>query len=246
MAVPIALIATNIRVAISEQGVYDYSVREYNAAEVAGIPESELLRANLEVQEYLTADQAGELAIRVRDDRGITVPLFNARETAHMVDVRELVQMMFIVQIASVLAVLALAVVIATWSPRALAKAALCGAVLTGALLTTLGIVAASGFNSAWTEFHVVAFSNDFWQLNPERDHLIQMYPEEFWFEITALIVTATLVEAALIGGVASGYLLLSRPRPVGLKAFPVPEVAGPAGHSRPKLTAAKPRHYFR
>jgi integral membrane protein (TIGR01906 family) len=182
----------------------------------------------------------------VRDDRGDTVSLFSARETAHMVDVRNLVQMTFTVQIATVLAILALAVVIVIWSPRALATAALCGAVLTGALLGATGIIAASGFDSAWTEFHVVAFNNDFWQLDPSRDHLIQMYPEAFWLDITALIVTATLLEAALIGGAATGYLLLSRPRPVALKAFLAPEVAGPAGHSRPKLTAVKPRHYFR
>ena len=134
-AIPIALIATNIRVAISEQDVYDYSVREYNAAEVSGIPESELLRANGEIKEYLTAEQAGELAIKVRNDRGATVPLFSARETAHMADVRDLVQMLFTVQLVSVLAVLTLAVMIVIWSPRALATAALCGALLTGGLL---------------------------------------------------------------------------------------------------------------
>ena len=163
-----------------------------------------------------------------------------------MADVRDLVQMLFTVQIASVLAVLTLAVMIVIWSPRALATAALCGALLTGGLLGTAGVVAASGFDSAWTEFHVVAFSNDLWQLDPSRDHLIQMYPEAFWMEITTLIVTATLLEAALIGGAATGYLLLSRPQHVPLRP-PLPaEVAGPAGHSRPKLTAPNPRHYFR
>ena len=69
-AIPIALIATNIRIAISEQSVYDYSVREYNAAEVSDIPESELLRANGEIKEYLAAEHAAELAIKVRNDRG--------------------------------------------------------------------------------------------------------------------------------------------------------------------------------
>ncbi|MGH2405726.1 MAG: TIGR01906 family membrane protein [bacterium] len=247
VAIPIALIATNIRVAISEQNVYDYSVREYGAAEVSGIPESELLRANGEIREYLTAEQAAELLIRVRNERGASVGLFSARETAHMADVRDLVQMLFTVQTVSVLAVLTLAVImIAISSPRAVATAALCGALLTGALLGIAGIIAASGFDSAWTEFHLVAFSNDLWQLDPTRDHLIQMFPEAFWMAITTLVVTATLLEAALIGGASAVYLLLSRPQTVPLRALPAPEVAGPAGHSRPKLTAPKPRHYFR
>ena len=245
-AIPIALIATNIRVAISEQDVYDYSVREYNSAEVSGIPESELVRANGEIKEYLTSEQTRELAVKVRNDRGATVPLFSARETAHMADVRDLVQLLFAVQIVSVVAVLTLAVMIVIWSPRALAMAALCGVLLTGGLLGTAGAVAASGFDSAWTEFHVFAFSNDLWQLDPSRDHLIQMYPEAFWLEITTLIVTATLLEAVLIGGAAAGYLLVSRPQSAPLRALTAPEVAGAAGHSRPKLTAPNPRHYFR
>lgn len=195
----------------------------------------------------MTTGDAGELAIKVRNERGSIVPLFSARETAHMADVRDLVQTLFAVQIASVVAALTLAVMmIVIWSPRALATAALCGVLLTGGLLGTAGAVAASGFDSAWTEFHVVAFSNDLWQLDPARDHLIQMFPEVFWLEITTLIVTATLLEAVLIGGAAVGYLLLSRRQDVPLRTLPALEVAGPAGHSSPKLTAPKPRHYFR
>ena len=214
---------------------------------MSGIPESELIRANGEIKEYLTAERAEELAIQVRNERGTAVTLFGARETAHMADVRDLVQLLFTVQIASLLAVLTLAVMmIAICSPRASAMSALCGALLTGGLLGAAGVVAASGFDSAWTEFHVVAFSNDLWQLDPTRDHLIQMFPQAFWMEITTLIVTATLLEAALIGGAATGYLLLSRPQHVPFRALPAPEVAGPAGHSRPTLATPNPRHYFR
>jgi integral membrane protein (TIGR01906 family) len=247
-AIPVALISTNVRVAISEQKVYDYSVREYGAAEASGIPEFELIRANGEIKRYLTHESTGDLAIEVTNERGATVPLFSARETAHMADVRDLVQSMFILQIAAVLTVLTLAVmVIVMWPARVLATAALCGAILSGVLLGTAGIVAASGFDSAWTEFHVIAFTNDLWQLDPSRDHLIQMFPEAFWRGVTALIVAATLVEVLIMASASAAYLVISsRPEYVPLGALPVPEIAGPAGHSRPKLAATKPRHIFR
>jgi len=247
-AIPVALITTNVRVAISEQRVYDYSVREYGAAEPSGIPESELIRANGEIKKYLTHENTGGLAIEVTNERGATVPLFSARETAHMADVRELVQSLFVLQIAAVLTVLTLAVMmIVMWPARVLATAALCGAILSGVLLGTAGVVAASGFDSAWTEFHVIAFTNDLWQLDPSRDHLIQMFPETFWRDVTALIVVATLLEALIMGAASAAYLLISsRPEYVPLGALPSPEVAGPAGHSRPKLAATKPRHIFR
>jgi integral membrane protein (TIGR01906 family) len=248
-AIPLALITTNVRVAISEQRIYDYSVREYGASDVSGIPESELIRSNGEIKRYLTHENTGDLVIEVINERGATVvPLFSARETAHMADVRDLVQWVFVLQIAAVLTVLTLAVVmIVMWPVRVLATAALCGAILTGVLLGTAGIVAASGFDSAWTEFHVIAFTNDLWQLDPSRDHLIQMFPEAFWRDVTALIVAATLVEALIMASASAAYLVISsRPEYVPLGAFPAPEIAGRVGQSRSKLAAAKPRHIFR
>jgi integral membrane protein (TIGR01906 family) len=247
LAVPVALITTNIRVAVSEQGVYDYSVRNYGASEASGIPQAELLRANGEIRDYLTADNAGPLAIRVRNNTGIGGPLFNARETAHMADVRDLVQVTFAVQLGSVLLVLALAVVmLMMWPPRALAMAVLCGALLTGGLVGAAGLVVASGFDSAWTEFHVFAFSNDLWQLDPQSDHLIQMFPEAFWQKITTLIVAATLLEALLMTGASAAYLLISRSQDVERIPLPTPALAGPEGHARPKLPTPNPRHYYR
>jgi hypothetical protein len=53
LAIPLALITTNIRVAISEKPVYDYAVRHDGAEEASGIPESELLRANGQIHDYL-------------------------------------------------------------------------------------------------------------------------------------------------------------------------------------------------
>ncbi len=247
LAIPVALITTNIRIAVSEQRVYDYSVRNHGAAVASGIPEAELLRANGEIKHFLTSEDPGPLAIKVRNSPGVSGPLFSAKETAHMADVRDLVQALFQVQIIALAAVLTLAVMmLVIWPPRALAMAALCGALLTGGILGAAAVVAASGFDSAWSQFHVLAFSNDFWQLDPNTDHLIQMFPETFWQEITTLIVLATLLEALLILGTAATYLLLSRPRELERLALPAPEVAGAAGHSRPKLAPPSPRHYFR
>src|SRR5438093_603825 len=209
LAIPIALIATNIRVAVSEQRVYNYSVKTYDAASRSGIPESELLRANSEIHGYLTAQDPSALAINVTNSRGVSGPLFTAKETAHMADVRDLVQMLFTLQVLSAAVVLTLGTILLVLGPpRVLASAALCGALLTGGILALAGIAITSGFDSAWTEFHVVAFSNDFWALDPSRDHLIQMYPEAFWQDVTALIVFATLLEALLVAALASAYVV--------------------------------------
>ena len=233
--VPVVLITTTIRVAVSEQSVYDYSVKRYDAHLVSEIPEEELLRANGEIHQYLTGDYAGPLSIPVQHKDGSTGPLFNARETAHMADVRDLVRGMFAVQIAALAAVLALAVVmLVVWPPRALAAAGLYGSVLTGGILAMGGFLVLTGFDAAWSQFHVIAFANDFWELNPNRDHLIQMFPQAFWERATVAVGGAIVFEAVLIGSAAWLYLHLTRAQPESdLPVKPEPGLAGPAGHAR-------------
>lgn len=244
LAIPVALITTTIRVAISEQALYDYSVREYDAERISGIPESELIRANGLIRGYLTDSDPGPLSPQVQNVAGETVPLFNAKETVHMADVRNLVQLMFTVQVIAVGLVLGLAaLMIILWPARVLAVALLFGSLITGAILGAVGIFAMMGFDSAWTDFHEVAFTNDFWSLNPRTDHLIQMYPEEFWFEATTLIWIGIMVQTFTIAAFSSAYLFVTRER-VNTDAKPPLELPGRAGHAR--LSPPEPRHFVR
>jgi len=247
LADPVALIATNIRIAVSEQRVYDYAVSTYDAAAVSGIPESELLRANRQIHRYLTIQDPPPLAIDVTNRPGVSGPLFTAKETAHMADVQNLVQTLFTVQVISAASTLTLAVLLLVFAgPRALAIAALGGALLTGGVLALAGLAFATGFDSAWTQFHVLAFSNDFWSLDPNKDHLIQMFPEAFWRDITAVIVFATLLEASVMAGAVAAYLVLGsreRRRPV---LWPGLATAGAARRTRPRTVLPRPGHYFR
>jgi integral membrane protein (TIGR01906 family) len=246
LAIPVALITTNIRVAISEQAVYDHSVRKYDAARVSGIPESELIRANGIIRDYLTNPDAGPLAIQVVNDRGETETLFTARETVHMADVHSLVQLMFTVQVGAVALALALAVVmIALWPARALAAAMLYGSAVTFAVLGAAGLLAAIGFDAAWSQFHGLAFTNDFWELDPDTDHLIQMYPEAFWQEVTLGIGGFIAVQAFAIAAISATYLFLTRDRGNVIEARPRTEQPDRDGHPRrPRLAPPNPRHY--
>jgi integral membrane protein (TIGR01906 family) len=244
VSIPVALITTNIRVAISEQSVYDYAVKNYGAEEASGIPEDELFRANEEILDYVTGGE-GPLAITVTNTLGEEEPLFNVRETAHMADVRDLVGAMFIVQIVSVALVLSLAVLMMVlWPPKALAAAALYGAIATAGVLGTIGFLAVTGFDGAWSQFHGIFFTNDFWKLDPDTDHLIQMYPESFWYRATMVIGAAILFQALLIAAASSAYLLLTRPPAEEPEEKPRLLVAGGPGHGRPRVAPPNPRHF--
>lgn len=249
LLVPLVLVTTNIRIAISEKAVYDYSVRHYGAERASGISEAELIFANGQINDYLVHGRSGALSITVIDQGGDAVPLFNIRETAHMADVRDLVQVLFGVQIVAVGALMGLAVMmLVLWPPRALAAAALYGSVLTAIILGLASMIAMSGFDAAWSQFHVIAFANDFWELDPDTDHLIQMFPEAFWFDVTMMIGVGTLFEAVLISGGSVAYLVLSRTKEEP-KVIPEerPELPRPqlAAHP-PRIAPPDPRHYLR
>lgn len=246
LAVPVALVTTTVRIAISERAVYDYAVRNYGAEPASGISESELIRANAEVRDYLVNQRDGALAPTVTNLDGESEVLFDVRETAHMADVRDLVGVLFVVQVLSVSLVISLAVLmLVLWPPRALAAAAFYGSVLTAVLLGLASLIALLGFDAAWSQFHVVAFTNDFWELNPATDHLIQMYPEAFWFEVTMLIGIAILAQAVAISALSAVYLIKTAPPAPEPRALPEPRPDLPRPeHLRNRIAPPDPRHY--
>jgi len=235
LAIPVALVATNIRFAVSDVRVYDYSVREYSAAAAADIPESELISANRDLRSYLTSDDPGPLHIVATNARGEDEDLFNARETVHLADVRDLVQGLFTVQLLAVALTLTLVVaLLATGPVRVLAQALLYGSVFTVGLAGATGGIAALGFDGAWRQFHFLAFTNDLWKLSPANDHLIQMFPRDFWLDMTVLIGAFTLLQVLLIAAASTLYLYRTRSQEDGEEL---------AGHRAPFRRAPEPRH---
>ena len=80
------------------------------------------------------------------------------------------------------------------------------------ALIGGVGALALTGFEQSFEQFHVIAFDNDLWKLNPARDHLIQMFPQAFWEDTSLWIGIATMAELATLALLSAVYLRLTRP----------------------------------
>ncbi len=78
---------------------------------------------------------------------------------------------------------------------------------LTVVLLGAAAVGVLVGFDDLFRQFHVLSFSNDFWQLSPARDHLIQMYPRGFWFDATLGIGLIAAAQGALLAILGYAYL---------------------------------------
>ena len=216
LAVPLLAFTTGIRVLFSLPQVYDYSLVRYDAAALSGIPEPELRRANRELARYFSDDRR-LFQLEVTDELGRQVPLFTPEETAHLADVKALLGRLYAVQMGALAYVLLYVVAVYIWaregSLRDLAGACLWSAGATYAALGALAGAALTGFGPLWERLHTLLFDNDLWRLDPARHHLIQMFPQEFWFEMALLLLGGTLALMTLLGALALAYLWLSRPR---------------------------------
>ena len=86
ISVPLFLVLTNVRVAATEQRVYEYSFSQYNAAAVTGVDRAQLDDAAATVVDYFRTGEADELLdIRVVVN-GQEEALYNQREILHMRD----------------------------------------------------------------------------------------------------------------------------------------------------------------
>jgi integral membrane protein (TIGR01906 family) len=217
IALPVALVTTNIRLAVNAPRVFEYAIDEYGAVEASGIPREELLRGSEELRDYFNNDD-DEIDVAVRNNEGELIALFNARERAHLQDVKNVFQGLFRVQEAAVIFVLVYVVGVFIWARegtlRGLSTQVLISGLGSLAVLGVAGGVALAGFDESFTTFHEVLFDNDLWLLDPDTDHLIQMFPEAFWQDVSLWVGLATLAQLAALSLAAAVYLALHRKRP--------------------------------
>jgi len=227
ISIPVLLVTTNVRWAANEVGLYHYSFDKYDAEAATGISRSELDGAADKLVRYFNDDNEAIRVFVQEDDR--RAPLFSERETSHLTDVKNLLRTVFRVQEASLAFALVFVVGVFIWATEAplrlLARILLQASLLTLGLLALFAVLALVGFDELFLRFHLVAFTNDLWKLNPDTDHLIQMFPRDFWFDATMLVAGLTAVEAVLLGSLLAIYLGMRLRLRVGPLAVSQPRV---------------------
>ena len=226
ISLPIALITTNVRITVNEPRLYEYAADHYDTPTTTGISRDELLSASAELRDYFNSGSGDPIFVRVEKE-GEPISLFNRRETAHLQDVKTLIRSSFRVQEAAVIYALAYVVAVFIWAREGNLRALATQLVLTGLLgLAVIGVVggmALTGFEQAFDAFHRIAFDNDLWQLDPATDHLIQMFPEGFWRDVSLWVGMATVAELAVLSVAAAAYMGMTRRQPA---AYAQPDAA--------------------
>ncbi|MBM3944653.1 MAG: TIGR01906 family membrane protein [SAR202 cluster bacterium] len=202
LTVPVFLITSNVRWVINAPFLYSYGFNHYDIPQRTGIEMSELLSARDQILDYF--DGGGDELLDVRVSvNGITRSLYNEREVLHMKDVRGLVRGVYLIHVVTAGVLGLLIVAGAVYAGRKavpyLLKYAALGGVLSVFLVGLVAVGSVTGFEQLFLTFHQLSFTNDLWQLDPNSDYLLMMFPEGFFYDATMWIAGSTVVESIVL-----------------------------------------------
>jgi integral membrane protein (TIGR01906 family) len=135
-------------------------------------------------------------------------PVLTGAERAHMRDVRGVFTAFGILAIAA-LAVLA-AARLALTGRASFWRGVRGGAAGLAVIVVAIGVVGAFAFDTAFEVFHRLFFAGGTYTFDPRTDRLVQLFPDQFWFE-TSMAAGATIL-------VFTGCAWLAARRRIGVR----------------------------
>ncbi len=194
---PIFLITINVGYVTDSDWLYTFNWWRNGIPDRTGLPISELDSAAGQIKDYFRND-ADRLDVTANTSRGV-VDLFVEREILHMIDVKELIRLVAAVSVWTG-AVLALCAGLGILVRRKKFFAAMSSwlrwcALIWGIIVGIIMVAALIDFTWVFTQFHLLSFANDLWQLDPFRHYLLLLFPERFFLEATLFISVLTVIE---------------------------------------------------
>ena len=210
LAAPVFLVTASVTWGFNNPGLYQSGFEKYDVSRITGITPADLAQVSADIRGYFNSgDEPLELYATVF---GLKRELFNSREVAHMHDVKQLVQGMYVTAAATAFYLLTVSGVVMLRLRRRgvemLARRLLWGGGLTLAIIVALGLFALVGFDTLFLLFHQLSFANDLWQLDDRTDFLVMLFPLGFWFDATMWVAARAVAGALITSATSGGYLL--------------------------------------
>lgn len=199
LLLPFFLIMTSIRILLIPYLYVEYEYHTPNfPPDVYGFTLQDRLQWSKVSFDYLLNDQPLSWLANQKLPDGS--PLYVDRELSHMLDVKNLIQLMFTVWWIFLTAILGIGLLL--WRAGRIKdywQALSSGGWLTIGLIAAVLILVVISFNSLFTDFHRLFFSGDSW-LFLFSDTLIRLFPMKFWQDAFLWMGGFTLVFAFLFG----------------------------------------------
>lgn len=215
VALPLLVITSVVLSLVWDAGFYHDGQVRYQVQQVTGLTQGQMDRVNLGIIRFFGDSETLPDALSAT---GAPPDVFQQKEILHMNDVRGVIQAFSTTQVVtSIYCALFLILAVATWrrgGRSTLSRGLIYSSIVTVILGALFGGATLINFDALFLTFHELTFHNNFWQLDPRTDHLIQMFPFEFWYD-AMLVVATRVILVTLFAGVAGVVLgLLSERQP--------------------------------
>jgi integral membrane protein (TIGR01906 family) len=197
---PILFLSTAVRLEMNSPGLYEHGFEEYEISAATRLDEAQLTSIAHRLIGYFNSTHDSP-QMEVTTNEGLSFPLFHDYELVHLTDVKRLFALNSCLQSLSLLFVFillsaAFASRCCEWRKDVLVGLRR-GAAVTLLSLLVAAVLFAADFNWMFVGFHLVAFDNPFWLLDPYRDYLVMLFPLGFWQD--------TFVLAGIVIGLLGG-----------------------------------------
>lgn len=189
LSLTMVLLFTAIALPTFNPGFYAAEYDKYAIYQGIGMTKEDLMEVTRQLLAYMKGEK-DDLVVETHV-YGESREFFNQREKDHMIDVKELFQLGFLLRHIGVILFLAAPLLLFFCGVRPTAvitKAILIGNVSFLATFGAIVFLISLDFDRAFTLFHQIFFRNDLWILNPETDLLINIVPLPFFIDIASLV----------------------------------------------------------
>lgn len=184
-------------------GYYEKEYAKYNVTEDVNMEMDDLLDVTHEMMAYLRGNRDNLHVPTVVG--GQVREFFNAREIAHMEDVRGLFLDAILLRrlcIGTAFLSVLLLILLKADIKKVLPQMICSGTVVFFVLIAALTTIISTDFTKYFILFHKIFFNNDLWILDPSTDLLINIVPEPFFMD------TAFRIAGVFAGSVAAVFFL--------------------------------------
>lgn len=210
-----AIICASFQLVAFSSAFYDYQWEKRDAIKQLGTTPNDLERMKRAILGVLSG-RRNDMELQAQID-GVQTDVFTEEETLHMLDVQRLLRFDAVLMYIMLAVFAALAVLIGVKNGREglkrLAGVYLITLLITAVLLGIIGLIASVNFDSAFTVFHKIVFTNDLW-LMPEESVIIRLMPLGFFTDAAYGVIRMLVLLGVLTAGFALSFRMGKTPHP--------------------------------